>query len=397
MSQAEPAPPAGVPGAQFLAEIHEQPAALRRLLEHEDEVARAAALAIERDVRLIRLVGHGSSDNAASFGIYAFGLLPRWTAMRDCDHAHRPLRHAARHDRARQSSASRSPAARPMSSSTWPEHGPQARSRSPSRTTPLSELGDAAEVAIPLAAEPELAVAATKTYVNTLAVLALLAGHLAGGATRSRPASARASEQLEAVLPALERAAAGMALPFCLHGPDVRDRARRRVRDRPRDRAEAPRDVPDRRRAAHRDRPRAWPRRRARPALPRLGDRLARRDARAGAGGCSARPGHGRDARRERDGGVGARRRGVRAAGPIAGARRFSPPFSPSSPGSCSPGRSRARAASIRTRRTASPRSRWRADLACGREQLPVEALRLGSGRGAELLAEHDAQPIVDA
>jgi len=65
VSQAEPVPPAGAPGAQFLAEIHEQPAALRRLLAHEDAIARAAALAIERDARLIRLVGHGSSDNTA--------------------------------------------------------------------------------------------------------------------------------------------------------------------------------------------------------------------------------------------------------------------------------------------------------------------------------------------
>ena len=37
----------------------------------------------DRDARLVRLVGHGSSDNAASFGVYAFGLLPNWTAMRD--------------------------------------------------------------------------------------------------------------------------------------------------------------------------------------------------------------------------------------------------------------------------------------------------------------------------
>jgi fructoselysine-6-P-deglycase FrlB-like protein len=29
------------------------------------------------------MVGHGSSDNAASYGVYAFGLLPRWTALRD--------------------------------------------------------------------------------------------------------------------------------------------------------------------------------------------------------------------------------------------------------------------------------------------------------------------------
>ena len=32
---------------------------------------------------VVRLVGHGTSDNAASYGIYAFGLLPGWTALRD--------------------------------------------------------------------------------------------------------------------------------------------------------------------------------------------------------------------------------------------------------------------------------------------------------------------------
>ena len=32
---------------------------------------------------VVRLVGHGSSDNAASYAVYAFGLLPGWTALRD--------------------------------------------------------------------------------------------------------------------------------------------------------------------------------------------------------------------------------------------------------------------------------------------------------------------------
>src|SRR4029079_16124676 len=41
-----------------------------------------AAIARERG-RLVRFVGHGSSDNAASYGVYAFGLLARWTALRD--------------------------------------------------------------------------------------------------------------------------------------------------------------------------------------------------------------------------------------------------------------------------------------------------------------------------
>src|SRR6187402_3523138 len=71
------------PGALLLSEIREQPAALERLLEHSGEYAAVAAIARKRGLNLVRMVGHGSSDNAASYGVYAFGLLPRWTALRD--------------------------------------------------------------------------------------------------------------------------------------------------------------------------------------------------------------------------------------------------------------------------------------------------------------------------
>ena len=67
----------------FLAEIREQPEALRRLVEARAEVEAVAEALAERDVQEVRLVGHGSSDAAASYGVYAFGLLPGWTAFRD--------------------------------------------------------------------------------------------------------------------------------------------------------------------------------------------------------------------------------------------------------------------------------------------------------------------------
>jgi len=70
-------------GELFLSEIREQPRALARLLEHDAEFADVAAAARERHSQIVRMVGHGSSDNAASYGVYAFGLLPRWTAIRD--------------------------------------------------------------------------------------------------------------------------------------------------------------------------------------------------------------------------------------------------------------------------------------------------------------------------
>ncbi len=121
------------------------------------------------------MVGHGSSDNAASYGVYAFGLLPRWTAMRDSItltvHYDTPL------------DLSGSTVIGLSQSGRTPdvvEYVVRAR-RSGAFTIaitndPGSDLAAAAEATIPLEAGPELAVAATKTYVNTLAALALLAG-----------------------------------------------------------------------------------------------------------------------------------------------------------------------------------------------------------------------------
>src|SRR6266542_3892592 len=70
-------------GELFLAEIREQPEALLRLLEHEQEFAAVARAFADRRPTVVRLVGHGTSDAAASYGVYAFGLLPGWTALRD--------------------------------------------------------------------------------------------------------------------------------------------------------------------------------------------------------------------------------------------------------------------------------------------------------------------------
>ena len=98
MSSAEPArSPALVAGARFLEEIRQQPAALVHLLDAEPEFERVAAEMTARGATTIRMVGHGSSDNAASYGVYAFGLLPHWTALQGLDLAHRLLPRRARH------------------------------------------------------------------------------------------------------------------------------------------------------------------------------------------------------------------------------------------------------------------------------------------------------------
>ncbi len=214
MSPAENGPE---PGTRFLAEIREQPSALRRLLEHDGEIGRVATAIRGRGTRLVRIVGHGSSDNAASFGVYAFGLLPRWTAMRDSItltvHYGTPL------------DMSGSTVIGLSQSGRTPDVVEYVRgARSTGAFTiavtndPDSDLGRAADAVIPLAAEPELAVAATKTYTNTLATLALLAGHVAGRGVEIAEGIREVAELADSALPGLERATAPLALPFAYTG-----------------------------------------------------------------------------------------------------------------------------------------------------------------------------------
>ena len=54
------------PGARFLAEIRDQPEALARLAGHAEEYERVGAEIARRGPAVVRLVGHGSSDAAAS-------------------------------------------------------------------------------------------------------------------------------------------------------------------------------------------------------------------------------------------------------------------------------------------------------------------------------------------
>jgi glucosamine--fructose-6-phosphate aminotransferase (isomerizing) len=165
-------------GAQFLAEIREQPRALLSLLEHEQEFARVATAMRERRGTIVRMVGHGSSDNAASFGVYAFGLLPRWTALRDS------IALTVYYDTELDMSGS-TVIALSQSGQTPDVVEYVARARAAGAFTvaltndPASELAAEAEALLPLAAGSEQAVAATKTYLNQLGALALLAGYAA--------------------------------------------------------------------------------------------------------------------------------------------------------------------------------------------------------------------------
>ena len=174
MSQPEAAKRAE-PGAQFLAEIGEQPAALRRLLEHGAEYARVATAGRG----LVRIVGHGSSDNAASYGVYAFGLLPGLTAMRDSISL--TVYYGAELDMTGSTVLALSQSGQTPDVLEYVVRARRAGAFTVAVTNePVSELAREAEAVLPLAAGPEQAVAATKTYLNQLGALGLLAAHLAG-------------------------------------------------------------------------------------------------------------------------------------------------------------------------------------------------------------------------
>jgi glucosamine--fructose-6-phosphate aminotransferase (isomerizing) len=213
---AEPALPEQ-PGRILLSEIHEQPAALRRLLEHADAYVEVAAEAVRRGTTVVRMVGHGSSDNAASYGVYAFGLLPGWTALRDSISL--SVYYGARVDLRGSCVVALSQSGR---TPDVLEYVRRARARGAYTVAitnePDSALARAAEAVLPLAAGPEHAVAATKTYVNQLAALALLAGSAAGRGEELRAGIAGTADLLAALVPRLERRLSELAVSLAFVG-----------------------------------------------------------------------------------------------------------------------------------------------------------------------------------
>jgi glucosamine--fructose-6-phosphate aminotransferase (isomerizing) len=83
---------------------------------------------------------------------------------------------------------------------------------------PGSDLASAAEAVLPLDAGSEQAVAATKTYLNQIAALLLLAAHVAGTERRYAGGIRLVSEELEGLIPDLERRLVPLAASFAFTG-----------------------------------------------------------------------------------------------------------------------------------------------------------------------------------
>jgi glucosamine--fructose-6-phosphate aminotransferase (isomerizing) len=202
---------------RFLAEIHEQPAALESLLEHTDEFAAAGRACAARSPSIVRLAGHGSSDAACSYGVYAFGLLPGWTALRDSISL--SVYYGAELDFADSVVVALSQSGRTPDVVAYVERARRRGALTIAVTNdPGSELAARAELTLPLAAGEERSVAASKTFLNQLAALALLAGAAAGRAEEVAEALRATAALLAEELPGLVRDVRPLATAFAYVG-----------------------------------------------------------------------------------------------------------------------------------------------------------------------------------
>jgi glucosamine--fructose-6-phosphate aminotransferase (isomerizing) len=215
-ARAEPLPPAPA-GSRFLAEIGEQPAALLRLLEEERAFEQVATQIVERGATTIRMVGHGSSDNAAAYGVYAFGLLPGWTALRDSISL--TVYYGADLDMAGSTVLALSQSGRTPDVVRYVERARERGAFTVAITNdPESELAGIADATLPLRAGPEQAVAATKTYLNTVAALGLLAAHTADQGARFADELRAVAGTMETLIPSILERITNVAVSFSFAG-----------------------------------------------------------------------------------------------------------------------------------------------------------------------------------
>ncbi|HET6749061.1 MAG TPA: SIS domain-containing protein [Actinomycetes bacterium] len=188
----------GAPASRLEVELREQPAALARLLDREA----AAALALGRrlaggDVRLVVVAARGSSDNAARYAKYLIGAHNRLPVALATPSLYGLYRRPPRLDGALVIGISQSGVS-PDVVGVLAEARAQGRPTVAVTNTPGSPLAAEADHLLAMHAGTERAVAATKSYVNSLGALVLLSAGLEGDPARF--------EALRRVPAALERA-----------------------------------------------------------------------------------------------------------------------------------------------------------------------------------------------
>jgi len=167
---------------QLQQEILEQPEAMRRLLEHERANVQHIAEAIrQRAPYYAMFAARGSSDNAARYGQYIFGVHNRLPVALATPSLYTLYHAPTRMERALVLGVSQSGQS-PDIVSVVEEGRRQGNITVAITNDGLSPLAGAAEYTIALHAGTEQSVAATKTYTSSLMALALLSTALAGDA-----------------------------------------------------------------------------------------------------------------------------------------------------------------------------------------------------------------------
>lgn len=161
-------------------EIHEQPAAVRKLMLTQAGAIESIAEQLQaREINYVYLAARGTSDNAGKYAQYLFGAvnrLPMALASPSLFSLYRqpPLLRNALVIGISQSGRS------PDIISVMEEASRQGASTLALTNSPYSPMADASEFVLDISCGPEKAVAATKTYTASLTALALLSAALAG-------------------------------------------------------------------------------------------------------------------------------------------------------------------------------------------------------------------------
>src|SRR5262249_14442213 len=150
------------------SELAEQPAALARLPDRPTEHARAVSALLRRDdVRYVLIASRGSSSNAARYAQYLLGRAQRVPVMFATPSLYTIYEQPPRLDGAVVVGISQSGAS-PDVISVLSEARRQGRPTIALTNRADSPLAHEADAVLPLEAGEERAVAATKTYVNSL-------------------------------------------------------------------------------------------------------------------------------------------------------------------------------------------------------------------------------------
>ena len=167
-------------------EIHEQPEAMGRLLaEERSSVAELAAAIRKRDVSHVVIAARGTSDNAARYAKYVLGAMNGLTVALATPSLYSLYGRPPRFGNALVIGISQSGKS-PDIVAVLAEARKQGALTAVLTNTPDSDLGALGDVVINLQAGPELAVAATKTYTNSLGAVAMLSVALSQSADQQR-------------------------------------------------------------------------------------------------------------------------------------------------------------------------------------------------------------------